>query len=78
METEGNITKLEKWDEDCFMSPIVITRKKDGSIKLALDSKFLNDPIFKNKYHMPNIHELKDSVTLQISEKARVKFSSAT
>ena len=30
METESHIIKLEKCDEDCFISPIVITRKKDG------------------------------------------------
>ena len=38
MEKEGHIVKLNKCDEDCFISPIVTTRKKDGSIKLALDS----------------------------------------
>ena len=27
METEGHIIKLEKCDEDCFISPIVITQK---------------------------------------------------
>ena len=70
MEKEGHIIKLEKCDEDCFISPIVITRKKDTSIKLALDSKLLNDEIFKNKYQMPNIHELIDNVALQISEKS--------
>ena len=70
METEGQIIKMEKCDEDCFISPIVITRKKDGSIKMALDSKLLNDQIFKNKYLMPNIHELNDNVALQISEKS--------
>ena len=70
METEGHIVKLEKCDEDCFISPIVITRKKDTSIKLALDSKLLNDQVFKNKYQMSNIHELIDNVALQISEKS--------
>ena len=54
--------KLEKCDEDCFISPIVMTREKDGSNKLALDSKLLNDQIFKNKYQMPNIHELIDNL----------------
>ena len=49
MQTEGHIIKLEKCDEDGFISPFVITRKKDASIKLALDSKLLNDQIFKNK-----------------------------
>ena len=70
MQTEGHIKKLEKCDEDCFISPILITRKKDTSIKLALDSKLLNDQIFKNKDQMPNIHELIDNVALQISEKS--------
>ena len=70
METEGHKIKIEKCDEDCFISPIVITRKKDTSIKLALDSKLLNEQIFKNKYQMPNIHELIDNLALQISEKS--------
>ena len=49
METEGHIIKLEKCDENFFISPIKITRKKDTSIKLALDSRLLNDQIFKIK-----------------------------
>ena len=69
MEKEGHIVKLSKCDGDCFISPIVITRKKDGSIKLALVSKLLNDQIFKNKYQMPNIHELIDKIALQLSNK---------
>ena len=69
MKKEGHIVKLSKCDEDCFISPTVITRKEDGSIKLALDSKLLNGQIFKNKYQMPNIHELIDNIALQLSNK---------
>ena len=69
METEGQLVKLEKCDEDCLISPIVITRKKDCSIKKLLDSKLSNDQIFENKYQMPNIYEPIDNVALQISEK---------
>ena len=78
MEKEGHIVKLNKCDEDCFISPIVITRKKDGSIKLALDSKLLNNQIFKNKYQMPNIQELIDNIALQLTSKesGEVWFSS--
>ena len=77
METEGHIIKLEKCEKDGFISPIVITRKKDASIKLALDSKLLNDPFFKNKYQMQNLHDFMDNVALKISEKSneRVWFS---
>ena len=69
MEKEGHIVKISKCDEDCFISPKVITRKKDGNIKLALDLKLLHDQIFKNKYQMPNIHELIDNLALQLSNK---------
>ena len=77
MEKEGHIEKFEKGDEDCFISPILITRKKNGSINPALYSKLLNDQILKNKYQMPNIHELTYNVALQLSEKTdgRVWFS---
>ena len=42
---EGHIKKLENCDEDRYISPIVITCEKDKSIKLALDSKFINKQI---------------------------------
>ena len=78
MEKEGHILKLNKCDEDCFISPIKITRKKEGSIKLALDSKLLNNQIFNNKYQKPNIHELIDNKALQLSsrESGKVWFNS--
>ena len=73
--SEGHIKKLENCDEDRFISPIVITCKKDKSIKLALDSKFINKLIYKNKYQMPNIHELVDNVAAQISENSAGEVS---
>ena len=36
---------------------MVITAKKDGSIKLAMDAKPMNAQIVKNKYQMPNLLE---------------------
>ena len=78
MEKKGHIVKLSKSDEDGFISPKVITLKKDGRIKLVLDSKLLNEQIFNNKYQMPNIHELIDNIALQLSNKESVEvwFSS--
>ena len=66
LKSQGHIKKLTNYDEDRFISPIVITCKKDQSIKLALDSKFINKQIYKNKYQMPNIHELVNKVAAQI------------
>ena len=45
-----------------FISPIVITVKRDKTLKLALDSKILNKSIHKNKYQMPNIDNLIDTI----------------
>ena len=59
---QGHIEKLDKCTTDYFIAPIVLTAKKDGSIKLALNAKPMNAQIWKNKYQMPNIHELIDSV----------------
>ena len=66
LKDKGHIKKLENYDEDRFISPIVITCKKDKSIKLALDSKFFNKQTYKNKYQMPNIHELVDNFAAQL------------
>ena len=64
---DGHIEKLSRCSEDCFISPIVITAKRDGSIKLSLNSKLLNKQIFRNRYQMPNLFELIDNVAVTIS-----------
>ena len=58
---EGHIVKLNKCTSEHFISPIVITTKKDGSVKLAMDAKPMKDQIHKNQYQMPNLWELQDS-----------------
>ena len=45
--TEGHLKRLDKCTSDCFIAPIVITVKKDDSIKLALDAKPINRQLFK-------------------------------
>ena len=62
LQNEGHIEKLSSCSDENFISPIVITVKKDQSIKLALDSKVLNKAIHKNKYQMPNIEMLIDTI----------------
>ena len=65
---QGHIEKLDKCTTDYFIAPIVLTAKKDGSIKLALNAKPMNAQIWKNKYQMPNIHELIDSAAQIITK----------
>ena len=64
---EKHIIKLSSCLDKFFISPIVVTVKKDQTIKLALDSKVLNKAIHKNKYQMPNIYALIESISQQIS-----------
>ena len=61
---QEHIEKLQECSIKNFVSPIVITVKKDKSVKLALDSKVLNKAIHTNKYEMPNIDSLIDSVSI--------------
>ena len=75
---QGHIEKLDKCTTDYFISPTVLTAKKDGSIKLALNAKPMNAQIWKNKYQMPNNHELIDSAAQIITKDApgKVWFTS--
>ena len=72
---EGHITKLQECSDKYFVSPIVITVKKDGSIKLALESRELNKQLHKNKYQMPNIDELVDGISQIIAEGKRGTYT---
>ena len=52
-----------------FISPIVVT-VKDQTDKLAVDSKILDKASHKNKYQVPNIDTLSESIPQQISAPA--------
>ena len=67
LQTEGNIEKLSSCSDKHFISPIVITVRKDQSIKLALNSKVINKAIHKNKYQMPNIEMLIDTISQHLT-----------
>ena len=58
---ENHIIKLNSCSDKNFISPIVITVKRDKTVKLALDSKILNKSIHKNGYQMSNIDNLIDT-----------------
>ena len=64
---EKHIIKLTKCTDKYFVFPMDVTVKKDQAIKLAMDSKILNKAIHKNKYQMPNIDTLIESISQQLS-----------
>ena len=57
---KGHLEKADRTTENCFVSPAVITIKKDKSVKIALDSRKLNDACIKRKTAMPNMEEYGD------------------
>ena len=67
---EKHIIKLSTCPDKYFLSPIVVTVKKDQTLNLALDSKILNKAIHKNEYQLPNFDTLIESISQQISPPA--------
>ena len=62
-----HLEEINNVDEDCFVSPVVITVKNDKSVKIALDSRKLNDSCIKQRPHMPNMEELLNQISVEIS-----------
>ena len=58
----GHLEKINDVDEDCFVSPVVITIKSDKLEKIALDSRKLIDSCLKMRPHMPNMEELLNQI----------------
>ena len=64
----GHLERVKQVDEDCFVSPVVITVKNDKSVKIALDSRKLNDSCIKVRPHMPNMEELLNQFSVEITK----------
>ena len=64
----GHLERLETNEEDCFVWPVVITVKKDKSVKIALDARKLNDSCIKKRPHMPNMDELLNQISAELSK----------
>ena len=62
----GHLEKADKTTENCFISPVVITIKKDQSVKIALDSRSFNDSCIKRRAQMPNMEELISKISAKI------------
>ena len=67
----GHLERLETIEEDCFVSPVVITVKKDKTVKIALDARKLNDSCVKKRPHMPNMKELLNQISAELSKNDR-------
>ena len=66
--TANHLTRVNDIKQDNFISPTVITVKKDNSVKLAMDARILNDNTIKRKAQMPNLEELLGQVSMAITK----------
>ena len=65
---EDDIKRVTEVTDKDFIQPVVITVKRDKSVKLALDPTALNNEIKKDKYQMPNLEHLDDMVAEQLDK----------
>ena len=63
----GHLERLGTIEEDCFVSPVVITVKKDETVKIALDGRKLNQRCVEKRPHMPNMEELLKQISAGLS-----------
>ena len=66
----GHLERVQKVDEDCFVSPVVLTLKNDKSVKTALRSIKLNDSCKKMGPHMPNMEQILNQKSYEITNKS--------
>ena len=43
-------------------APVLLVKKKDGTMRLCVDYRQLNKVMIKNKYHLPRIDDLMDQL----------------
>ena len=68
---EGHIERVTEVTDKEFIQPVVITVKRDKSVKIALDARTLNNEIIKDKYRMPNLGHLVDMVVEQLDKEGK-------
>ena len=70
----GHLETINDVDEDCFVSPVLITVKSDKSVKIALDSRNLNDSCIKMRPHIPNMEVLLNQISVEITRDRTVQL----
>ena len=73
---KGHLKKAVGTTENCFVSPAVITIKKDKSFEIALDYRKMNESYIKRKAAMPNMEELISKVSAEITKSKGGKWMS--
>ena len=70
----GHFEKATDIDENCVAGPAVITVKKDKTVKIALDSRKLNEITVKRKARIPNMEELISRISRKLLTEKRTRY----
>ena len=65
---KGGLEKADGTTKNCFISPAVITIKKNKPVKIAINSRKLNESCIKRKAAMPNMEELISKISAEITK----------
>ena len=65
---------LEKFNDVDEVSPVSITVKSNNSVKIALPPWKLNDSCIKERSHMPNMEELLNQISAEITRDRTVQI----
>ncbi|MEN0004876.1 MAG: hypothetical protein AAF798_12055 [Bacteroidota bacterium] len=68
LESIGHVERVYDIDQESIVSPECITTKKDGSVKITMDSRALNDNCIKSKHQMPSIDSILDKIALLLAK----------
>ena len=68
----GILETTKDVDRSCFATSIIITVKSDKLVKIALDSRKLNDRCMKMRHHMSNMEELLYPILVEITRNRTV------
>ena len=71
---KGYLERSTEITEDCFVSPAVIT-VNNKSIKIALDSRKLNEATIKRNAQLPNMEELISRISQKLSEETESEIT---
>ena len=70
---EGHVRRVEKINDEVVIQPVVITVKKDKTVKLAANARSLSDAILKDKHQMPDLDNLREHVAEIITQETKKK-----
>ena len=75
---DGHIHRVEQINDEVFIQPVLVSVKRDKSVRIALDVRSLNNAIQKKKYQMPNMENLLEQVAgiVNSKEDGIVRFTS--